>query len=362
MLEGEVGTLAAKRESLRGNVDHLAPDFPNVFFRVDIVPEVYRGIVTISQSYGIGNLEANTVMLGWLKKRERAKAYFRMLNELTVLDNSLVLVDHDPFRSFGRHGRIHVWWGGLKGNGGLMLLLAYLIRSSDRWQGAQVTALTVIDDPADHAQATARLRGLFESARLDAEARVILRDGRSITDIMASESKETDLTMLGLRLPETAEHAEGLYDHYSTLLSNLPSTILVHSAGTANLVSVLFDDDVADDSEVAPNGHAEPDPVTETGPSMTVGERDDVVAVEADGVVIDDVGEDAEAAPEEGSDPVESPPAQEDADASPRGPSEVSAGPPSSSPTVKDSSEPEAEDTASKTVEPTASASASEDQ
>ena len=53
-------------------------------FRVDVVPDVYRG------RYGDAvvwhrQFEANTVMLGWPKKRERADAYFGMLSELVQL-------------------------------------------------------------------------------------------------------------------------------------------------------------------------------------------------------------------------------------------------------------------------------------
>ena len=64
MLEGEVAPLATERRKSAERLDRLAEDYPTVFFRADIVPEVYRGVTTVTQSYGIGSLEANTVMLG----------------------------------------------------------------------------------------------------------------------------------------------------------------------------------------------------------------------------------------------------------------------------------------------------------
>ena len=79
MLSGDVSALAANRKSRVRELEAFSSAYPNVFFRVDVVPDVYRGVATVTQSYGIGSLEANTVMLGWPKKRERADAYFGML-------------------------------------------------------------------------------------------------------------------------------------------------------------------------------------------------------------------------------------------------------------------------------------------
>lgn len=243
MLEGEVRPLAPERKAASERLDVLAQDYPGVFFRADIVPDVYRGVTTITQSYGIGSLEANTVMLGWLSKRERARGYFAMLRELSDLDNTLMLVNFDPRRGFGGQKRVHVWWGGLQANGGMMLLLAYLITSHDRWRPAEVTCLTVVDAEDDIPRAEAGLRRVFESARLEATPRVLLREGRGIRDIMETESADADLALLGLRLPEEGDDPEAVLDHYAPLLEVLPSTVLVHSGAAFDAAPVLFDDD-----------------------------------------------------------------------------------------------------------------------
>ncbi len=243
MLEGEVRPLAPERKAAGERLTTIAADFPGVFFRVDIVPEVYRGVTTVTQSYGIGSLEANTVMLGWLRKRDRAAAYFKMLGELADLDNALMLVRHDPRRGYGAQKRIHIWWGGLQHNGGMMLLLAYLITSHDRWRFAEVTCLTVVDDASDVARAEQGLMRMFDSARLDAVPRVLLREGREIGEIMSAESADADLALLGLRLPEDGDSAEAMFDHYTELLERLPTTVLVHSGHAFAAAPVLFDEE-----------------------------------------------------------------------------------------------------------------------
>lgn len=276
LLRGRVRDHAKRRPIVQQRLDDFSEDYPNVFFRTDIVPDVYRGAVTVTQSYGIGALEANAVMLGWLHKKERAAPYFAMLRDLTHLHNSLFLVRHDPKLGFGRRRRIHVWWGGLEANGAMMLLLAYLITSDNAWRQAEVTCLTVIDSEADREKAENGLVRVIEGARLRARPRVLLREGRQITQIMRAESERADLAIIGLRLPleteavaevdaetitlsghfdytegpapteaqesERRARAEALFEHYNALLADLPTTILVHSALDFEGAPVLFDE------------------------------------------------------------------------------------------------------------------------
>ena len=241
MLRGEVRSLVGTRKERLKILNDQRVEHHDVFFRVDIVPDVYQGVVTITQSYGIGSLGANSVLLGWLSKRERVDTYFKMLNDLSGLEKSLVLMNYDENRRFGRRKNIHIWWGGLQANGGLMLLLAYLTISYHRWQQAKVTLLTVVDNEEAKRQAEEKLARLFASARFDARAKVILRESRSIRTLMSENSGGADLVILGLRLPKETENVETVFDHYNHLLEVLP-TSLVHSAGTFNASPVLFDD------------------------------------------------------------------------------------------------------------------------
>jgi len=242
MLQGEVRDLAETRKARLAILNDHRVEHHDVFFRVDIVPDVYQGVVTITQSYGIGSLGANSVLLGWLSKEQRVQTYFKMLRDLSGLEKSLLLVNYDENRRFGRRKNIHIWWGGLQANGGLMLLLAYLTISYHRWNQAKVTLLTVVDNLAAKEQAEQRLTRLFESARLDASARIILREGQSIRSLMCENSSGADLAILGLRLPEDGDDVQTVFEHYNHLLEVLPTTILVHSAGTFDASPVLFDD------------------------------------------------------------------------------------------------------------------------
>jgi amino acid transporter len=243
LLKGSVKEHAERRKSLFEKVDEaIAADYPGVFYRVDIAEDIYQGAVSAAQSYGVGSLTANSVMLGWPSKSERSEAYAKMLHDLAGLDRSLLLVRHHKERGFGRRKRIHVWWGGMQANGGLMLLLAYLITAHRSWRDAQVKVITVVQDEAQREPTERGLCAILGQARLEAEAAVIVRDGREIGELMAEQSGGADLAILGIRLPSEGDPFEPLYHRMNALLAALPTTILVHSARNFDGEPLLFDE------------------------------------------------------------------------------------------------------------------------
>ncbi|MEZ4221215.1 MAG: hypothetical protein R3B13_09805 [Polyangiaceae bacterium] len=242
LLRGSVDDHAHTRRALVKEMDaQVAERHPNVFTRVDVVDDVYRGAVSVAQSYGVGSFEANTVILGWPQKSERGQAYVDMLHDLARLDKSLLLVRHRPEAGFGRKRKIQIWWGGLEGNGGLMLLLAYLLTAHDEWRNAEVTVMTVVGDEGERPEAERAIARVLDQARLGAKPRVIARAGRSIGEIMQLESQGTDLAIIGIRLPPAHAQADEFFSRMNELLEHLPTTVLVRSARGFQGEPVLFD-------------------------------------------------------------------------------------------------------------------------
>ena len=69
---------------------------------------------------------------------------------------------------------------------------------------------------------------------------VILREGRPIAEIMHEHSADADLAIAGLRLPQEAG-VDRFFDRMNTILSDIPTTLLVHSARDFDGEPVLFD-------------------------------------------------------------------------------------------------------------------------
>jgi amino acid transporter len=243
LLTGSVSEFAQRRQDLAATLEgHLADTYPNLFYRVEIVDDLYKGAVSVAQSYGVGRFEANTVMLGWPNSEENIDEFVQMLRDLRSLERSLLLVNYDEKRGFGQYNQIHVWWGGLRGNGGLILLLAFLLRGDVRWRNAEVTLYTVIEKEEAREGVEKNLQAVVEQARLRAEVKVIVRNGHPISSIMHGASSEADLTILGLRLPSNDQSSVEFYNRYNEFVNSLPTTLLVCSARNFEGEPVLFDD------------------------------------------------------------------------------------------------------------------------
>lgn len=262
LIRGTVEEKAKDRPALQRSMDEkFAAEYPNVFFRVDITANIYEGMVDAAQSYGVGSFEANTVMMGWLNTPDRAADYFATLRRLTALDRSLLLVHMIPNAGFQKYGRIQIWWGGLEGNGGLMLLLAFLITSDARWQAAEVEVITVVNNARDKEEAERGIAEVIDNARLRATSQVVLNEGGTpVQHIMRAHSYGADLAIIGLRPPEVGDDPDEYLARMNTILDALPTTVLVRSA--RNFKSeVLFQDEEERSSEVGEAG-AGPEPST----------------------------------------------------------------------------------------------------
>lgn len=287
LLRGKVAKLAADRNRVRDELDRaLQNRFPNVFCRVDIVNDLYRGVVAVAQSYGVGSFETNTIMLGWPTNADKQQRYLQMLRDLAILDRSLLLVHYDRERKLGAARKIQIWWGGLQHNGGLMLLLAFLITAHVRWRKASVEIVTVVNTKEEQVNVRNTISKVIVSAHLEAQPCVILREDRSVRDIMEAQSKHVDLAIVGMRLPPPDEPAKDFFDRMNALLSALPTTLLVHSARNFQGDPVLFDEDDQGGGE-PPKPKPEPEP---DAPSVSSG---GVSAAESMTGLLPDLSDDA---------------------------------------------------------------------
>ena len=120
-----------------------------------------------------------------------------------------------------------MWWGGLKGNGGLMLILAYLIQSSLEWRGSEVRIQMVAPNESAAEEMRATVSERLRQTRTGAELHVIQADGRPFDQILRETSADADLVLLGLATPDAGG---GFADYYTALrerTDGLPATLFV---------------------------------------------------------------------------------------------------------------------------------------
>ncbi|MEN8240264.1 MAG: Na-K-Cl cotransporter, partial [Actinomycetota bacterium] len=108
------------------------------FAEVDIVDDFEHGAISIAQSNGIAGIDSNTVMFGWAEGAQRQIEVLRVIEQLSHLGKSAVICRAVPRGWNDGVRQIHVWWGGLKQNGDMLVLFAHLLSLNPTWRNAHI--------------------------------------------------------------------------------------------------------------------------------------------------------------------------------------------------------------------------------
>jgi hypothetical protein len=193
--------------------------------RVTSAETPFIGAARLVETYGLGALIPNTILVGYSDEYERRGEYFEMISDLHRARRNVVVMHYNQEKGFGERKRIDVWWGGLRKNGGLMMILAYLLKTSFTWRDSDVAVKMVVPTDAAVEGTRENLTSLVEDLRTGATAEVIVADGRPFSDILRESSSDADLIFMGMARPE--ENFIAYYENLQMMIEGLPSTIFV---------------------------------------------------------------------------------------------------------------------------------------
>ncbi|NES75504.1 MULTISPECIES: amino acid permease [unclassified Okeania] len=207
--------------------------------RVVTATDFFDGAKLLVETYGIGPLTPNTVVLGDSQEPSRRDRYCQLISHIHKAKKNVVIFQEDSDRGFGQHRRIDVWWGGLQNNGGLMLLLAYLLRTDMDWRNAEIYLKLVVPEQAAIQPTQANVDRVIRDLRISAKSQILVSNGRPFYDILHESSQNADLIFLGIRTP--GENFTKYYEDLQSKTSNLPSTVFVLAAPGFSYGEVLSD-------------------------------------------------------------------------------------------------------------------------
>jgi len=235
-------TTTSRRIKLEQNIyDFLAKQSTRGFARVIEASNIFEGATDFVKSYGIGTLVPNTIIVGDSENKEIKKGYCGMISRFHNLNRNVIILRDNKEKGFGKKERIDLWWGGLKGNGGLLMILAYLLRSSLSWYDAEINIKMMVPDENAAKAARRNLSSVVKKLRTGAELTVIVSEGRSFTEVFQESSSDADLIFMGMATPD-----ENFVDYYTTMqerLKNMPTTMLVLAAEKISFGEVLMQQD-----------------------------------------------------------------------------------------------------------------------
>lgn len=237
---GSKSVTLKRKETLERRIqDFLSKRGVGALVRVVSAPDPFLGSEQLVETYGLGSLVPNTVLLGDTKEGHHRAAYCQMVEKIYGSKRNVLIVRDDETAGFGERRVIDIWWGGLQANGALMLILAYLLQSGLKWQDARVRLKMVVPDDEAALEARKNLKSMAEKTRTGAEPHVLASNGRPFFEILHESSKDADLVFMGIASPAPGEFEE-YYSQLSKRTEGLPSTVFVLAAEEIAFREVLL--------------------------------------------------------------------------------------------------------------------------
>jgi hypothetical protein len=218
--------------------DYLTKQGVQALVRVVTANDPFDGARQLIETYGLGPLVPNTIVIGASEDEKNRDRYCHLIADLHQAQRNLVILRENRDRGFGKRQRIDVWWGGMQANGGLMLVLAYLLRTNLEWRNATIYLKLVVSDEAAAQSAQANLENIVQQLRIPAIPKVLIAAGRSFDLILQESSHQADLIFLGMATPDHPDFVH-YYEGLQARTSNLPTSILVLAAPGFSFHEVL---------------------------------------------------------------------------------------------------------------------------
>nr|WP_320189897.1 amino acid permease [uncultured Desulfobacter sp.] len=164
-----------------------------------------NGLSVLCQSFGLGPVKANTVLLNWNEQyvknddTVRFHHYREFIRPAVQSGCNIILWDqkerHEVIEDSDKQRTIDVWWQD-DDTSRLMLLLAYLITRDDHWEDAQIRLLACYLD-RDNEQIMQMLVDTLDEYRIQAEPKIILGINE---DVFFKTSGQADLVFIPVSL------------------------------------------------------------------------------------------------------------------------------------------------------------------
>ncbi len=233
-VDDHLGRRAGQEQVLRRYIrEQELPAFPVVL----VAPTIDEGIESLVQCYGIGALRPNLVLTGWSSDPARQADFGSRLRTIGALGRSIVIArlsgeeDEDPW--LPPDGPIDVWWRG-RGNGSLMLLLAFLLSQNDLWRGRRIRLIRSLPTLDGVEEARQHLAETADAARIRVEPLVLVAEQSLASVELSRVSAQAAIVIMGFEPPEPGQEAERL-GRLDELVRELPNVIAVWSAGQVEL-------------------------------------------------------------------------------------------------------------------------------
>jgi amino acid transporter len=226
-----------REAALEAQIDRLDLD---VHGRAVLAPDAMEALPVIVQSFGLGPLEANTVLFGWPEVNEdhHLLGYAQAVREIHRIGVHVVSMVSDERRwaaleALPENGRrIDVWWQDDDASR-LALLTAYLFTRTRKWSHSKIRVLGTAEAVADRGDVEESLAVLLTDVRIPADVHCVVSPG---VDAIASTSGDAAFVFVPMTLHRT-EFVGPFQLRTADVLDRLPSCAGVLAGAPIDLVA-----------------------------------------------------------------------------------------------------------------------------
>jgi hypothetical protein len=203
---------------------------------------VTKGAVNLIENYGVGAVAPNTLLLGDCNEKESVRDFVKIIKSAYQAEKNVVIVrdSKDTIKTVSQGGEsIDVWWRGNEGNVSLMLTLAYMLKTSNKWISSQLTLKSVSEDAGAKSSVEGTLHTFLEKSRIPASHRVYVKGEQDIFSLMAQSSQNTDIVFIGLKPPETNDDYATYFEHLLEKTSKFKTAVFVLESEKISFVEIF---------------------------------------------------------------------------------------------------------------------------
>ncbi|KAK0140582.1 Solute carrier family 12 member 7 [Merluccius polli] len=194
------------------------------FSHVVVASNLRDGFSLLIQSAGLGGMKHNAVLLAWPAAWRQAqdsypwKNFIETVRETTSAHQALLVaknIDHFPGNQDRLEGTVDVWW--IVHDGGLLMLLPFLLRQHKVWRKCTMRIFTVAQMDDNSIQMKKDLQMFLYHLRLDAQVEVVEMHESDISAFtyektLVMEQRSQMLKQMQLSRTERQREAQLIHD------------------------------------------------------------------------------------------------------------------------------------------------------
>lgn len=193
---------------------------------LNVCPNPYIGSDQIIRNYGFGLLKPNTVILP--VNMEKIDHTIRLLLDTHWQHKNVVLLKGDAIKDYlftdptRKDKQINLWWRGMySGNFELCLAFAYLLQQSKLWPRSKINIKMLAKDLDAQNRLTKQFKTYQSELRIkNLQFCPLVDEEQRFFPNFGANSKEADLTFLGLKQPDAQMTVEAYMEYFLGLLTS----------------------------------------------------------------------------------------------------------------------------------------------